>query len=108
MSNINDVLADLRSKGNALERYGLYWSESDLDDLRTFFAEGIGTSDIAVYMQRTEVAIYQQLLKLGVLAHQCVPRARRERAVCRGCLCPTCSNPSCEYHGKEHPNAGNL
>ena len=44
MSNINDVLADLRSKGNALERYGLYWSESDLDDLRTFFAEGIGTS----------------------------------------------------------------
>ena len=108
MQSIHESLATLRNGGNTPERSGDYWSESDLSELERLFWDGIGMSEIAIYMQRTEVAIYQQLLKLGVLARQCVPRTRREKSVNRGCLCPDCSNPNCAYCGKEHPNAGIL
>lgn len=108
MKSIHESLTALRNGDNAPEGSGDYWSETDLNELERLFWDGIGMSEIAIYMQRTEVAIYQQLLKLRVLAHQCVPRIRRERPVCRGCLCPTCSNPNCEYRGKEHPNVRGL
>lgn len=108
MDNIHDALMALRSGNAPPERQGDYWSEDDLKELNQLFDDGFGISETAIYMCRTEVAVYQQLLKLGALSRQCVPRARRPKPLTCGCLCPDCRKEDCPSHGKGPDHAGSV
>lgn len=101
MKSIQESLTALRSGDAPPERSRDYWNKSDLENLNQWFWEGQGISQIAVQMGRTEVAIYQKLLKLGLLSPQCIPRPKNPKPVCCDCLCPNCHNTNCPNYGKE-------
>ena len=108
MKNIHDELAALRSGNAPPEHSRNFWSKEDLEKLTRRFWEGCGISQTAIEMGRTEVAIYQQLLKQGLLQQQCIPRPKRPREEDCDCLCPVCTKTDCPNCGKEPKNAGSL
>ena len=103
--NRNELIA-LRTGQKLPQRSGEYWDEKELEKLLSFFVEGYGISELAVLFGRTEIAIYQQLGRLGLLAPQCRPRSRRTKSVdIPQCSCPTCAVTDCKNCGKEGPHA---
>lgn len=62
MENYRKELRSLRTGKRSPQRSGEYWTGDEVQKLTTMFEEGIGISAIAVELDRTEVAIYQQLL----------------------------------------------
>ena len=78
MENYRKELRSLRTGKRPPQRSGEYWTGDEVQKLTTMFEEGIGISAIAVELDRTEVAIYQQLEKKGFLANQCKPRNRKK------------------------------
>lgn len=109
MENYRKELRGLRTGKRPPQRSGEYWTEDEVQKLTTMFEEGIGISAIAVELDRTEVAIYQQLEKKGFLANQCKPRNRKKlERIVQDCLCPFCGNKSCSNCGKDCSHAGNI
>ncbi len=109
MKNHRKELLALRNGERAPQRSGEYWTEEELRSLTIKFENGVGISEIAVQLDRTEVAIYQQLEKKGFLANQCKPRNRRKRErITQDCLCPFCGNAACKSGGKGCGHAGNV
>ena len=101
-------LIALRKGEKPPERSGEYWSKEELEALETLFWEGEGLSEIAIWLGRNEVAIYQQLAKGKLLSGQCRPRNRTKRQPAAECLCPSCGVADCQNCGKECDDAGSL
>ena len=109
MKNHRKELIALRNGDRPPHRSGVYWTEDELRELTIKFESGIGISEIAVQLDRTEVAIYQQLEKKGFLANQCKPRNRKKlERIVQDCLCPFCGNNSCTNCGKDCSHVGNV
>jgi len=108
METNQEALAALRSGKAPPERSRDYWSKEDVETLTRSFWECHGISQMALEMGRSEIALYQKLLKMGLLSPQCDPRPKRPRPESCDCLCPACSNKDCPNYGKEHKNAGNV
>lgn len=76
------------------ERSGEYWSKEEREELAALYQEGTGLSSIAIALQRTEMAIFQQLLALGLMTATGNGRSRgpnKPHCLCRNCqLNATC------------------
>lgn len=109
IKNLDDLIA-LRTGRKVPQRSGDYWSPEEQEKLkRCFLEDGAGLSEMALEFERTEIAIYQQLDKAGLLAQQCKSRNRRPKNSEKPrCSCPTCTVTSCQNCGKECPNAGGI
>ena len=107
--NHNDLIA-LRTGKKVPRRSGDYWPPEEQEKLRHCFLEdGDGLSEMALKFERSEIAIYQQLEKAGLLVQQCKPRNRRPKSPEEPrCFCPTCAVTACQNCGKECPNAGSI
>ena len=103
-----DELIALRMGQKQAQRSGDYWAKEELEELSQMFHDGCGFSELALYFSRNEVAIYQQLSKLGLLSAQCKPRSRRAKVIERTCLCPFCAVPDCKSTGRECFHAGTV
>lgn len=103
-----DALMALRCGKVHAQHSGDYWTKADREKLHQLFWEGCSISQIAVIMDRTERAIFNQLDKAGLLAQQSKPRGRRVNNSGIQCLCPDCNVKTCQNHGRECTNAGNL
>ena len=80
-----EYIKGMRQRTGGIEREGLYWTESERQQLKADYADGIGLSEIAAELQRTETAVMQQLLQLNL-----VQKAQRCRSRKAGCLCSQC------------------
>ena len=109
MKSHRKELRALRNGNRPPQRSGEYWTEDEVQQLTIMFEEGIGISEIAIELDRTEVAIYQQIDKKGFWAAQCKPRNRgKKERITADCLCPFCGNNTCKNCGKDCSHAGNV
>lgn len=89
-----ESVRNLRNHVGQLEREGDYWSDEDRERLRTMFGQGVGITEIAIRLQRTEPAVFQQIEKLDLYERKDRPRRRKSEpkpipAPCE-CLCSVC------------------
>ena len=89
-------LAALRKGELLTERSCGYWSEEEKEKLLCMFWAGIGISEIAIELQRTESAVVKQLMDLDVLTY---PQNRRKRSPkVKPCSCPGQCELGCPYY----------
>ena len=113
MRNRNKDLIALRTGQKPAQRSGEYWSKEELQQIEILYEEGVGISDITLQFERTEIAVCQQLTKMGLLSRQCRPRAHKKKAeepteYPEGCLCNLCHIKDCKNCRKERPYAGTV
>ena len=85
-----EAIRSMRNNESQLERAGDYWSDDEREHLKQMFDAGIGISEMALRLQRTELAVTQQIE--GMDLYQRKDRPRRRKGACRSCkcYCPTC------------------
>lgn len=93
-TNSTEHIKAMRQRISGIEREGLYWSEEDRRQLEADYEDGVGISEIAAKLQRSETAVIQQLQQLHL-----VKKARRYRNEQTGCLCGQCP-VKCEKYTK--------
>jgi len=82
--------------GNLLpERSGAYWEQEERSELQRLYQEGTGISQIALTLQRSEIAVIQQLAAMQLLTPPNKVRIQKPRSV--SCLCQKCSVPDCPH-----------
>lgn len=114
MTTKQNQLIVLRNGMKPAERSGEYWSKEDIQLLeRLYCQEGIGISDIALQLKRSEGAVCQQLTKMGLLTPQGKHRTRKKEAddtteYPEGCLCHLCQVKNRVNCRKECPYAGTV
>lgn len=111
MQNENDLrelMKTIREGGLTPERSGEYWSKDEREEMVQSFQSGTGISEIALHLQRSEMAVVQQLMTAGLLTS---PGANRQKGTRKPkCLCPGCvfyTNRCCQavYCTKEEADA---
>lgn len=74
---------------------GWYWSSEDEENLKTMFATGIGVSQIAIELQRSELAVMQEIEKLDLYERKEHPKRHRRPRATKGFDCHYC-NGDCD------------
>ncbi len=100
------IIKNMRSRTTRLDREGDYWSDDEKRQLQEMFADGVGITEMAIRLQRTEPAVTQQIEKMDLYGRKGNPiRFRRPRSpkdasacLCEHCgadpaLCPRCEGP---------------
>ena len=79
--DLSDEIKTMRKIGHYMPHDGWYWSDVDIDYLKENFNSGTGISQIAVELQRSELAVIQEIEKLDLYERKEYPkRHRRPRA----------------------------
>lgn len=84
----NDLI-EMRTNGKGLDNDGLYWSEEDRKTLVNAFESGIGVSEAALLLKRSEPAVMQQMIREGLMQFETKKRNRSAKKSAKY-LCPTC------------------
>lgn len=88
---LNEVVKNMRNRTVRLDRQGDYWTDDEKNQLVKMFNEGIGITEIAMRLQRTEPAIVQQIEKLDLYHRKDAPSRRKSCHKEAKCLCSVCS-----------------
>lgn len=88
--NFSETVKAMRNRTTRLEHEGDYWSEEEKEWLARLFEQGVGISEIAVLLQRTEPAVIQQIEKMDLYQRREYPARRRNEAKSHVCLCKNC------------------
>ena len=86
-NNQRELIKAIRENIVVPAKNGEYWGENERQLLINLYSDGVGISELALYFQRSEMGIIQQLNSLGIM------RAPKERkAYCKKpkCLCYKC------------------
>lgn len=74
------------------DRAGDYWTDDEKNRLRILFDSGVGITEIALELGRTEPAVYQQIEKLDLYGRKQNPQRQRNGKKHPECLCGRCGN----------------
>ena len=86
-----ETVKSMRKRTARLEREGDYWTQEEREKLARLFDSGAGLTDIAIQLQRTEPAVYQQAEKLDLYQRKEKPaRHRNDPPPPSFCLCDRC------------------
>ena len=86
--NEAELFKAIRTGSILPERSREYWDQNEREEVTTLYGSGMGISRIALHLQRSEMAIIQQLLTMELLTS---PRTTRNRiAKVPQCLCQKC------------------
>ena len=85
-----EAVINMRRSPALLERRGDYWSEEDKENLSKMFLEGVGITEMAVILQRSETAIIQQIEKMNLYDRRLYPARQKNCSEQSKCLCGTC------------------
>ena len=103
MIDFKEAVKAMRSRTGKLEHEGDYWTSDDIELLRTMFNNFEGLTDIAITLQRTEVAVMQQIEKLDLYGRKNNPRRCRicdkteDKCLCEKCkLRDICNKEECK------------
>ena len=95
-------LQKLRAGENPPKKRNGYWTEEDKKKLVKMFKDAVGISQIAIRLERTEVAVMSQLVMMGLFSPQCQSRAPKKLSIKKKkCQCPECECNSCPNCGKD-------
>ena len=96
-----EAIRNLRNNAGRLERAGIYWSDYERERLKEMIDEGNGISEIALCLQRTEPAVFQQIEKMDLFHRKDQPRRRRGPHRKHSCRCSSCEVDErlCPLHG---------
>ena len=96
--------AAMRAGELKMKREGEYWTDEEREILKIRFLAGISASEIALDLERTESAVYQQAERMQMI----VKNTRVSRKSCPDkqdpvCLCSVCTLdrslcPRCEHY----------
>lgn len=75
--NYTNTVKNMRKSAVRLERQGDYWSEEDKENLSKMFFEGVGITEMAVILQRSETAIIQQIEKMNLYDRRLYPARQK-------------------------------
>ena len=81
-NNKNAMIRSLRTRTTKLQREGDYWDQEEIEKLREMFDDGVGITDIALQLQRTEPAVHQQIEKLDLYRRKDRPQRRKQHKKC--------------------------
>lgn len=93
--NQTELLIALRNGEMLPERSTAYWTAEERVELERLYREGNGLSKMSLLLQRSEGAIFQQLVAMGLMGGQGKPRQRTPRQF--KCQCPKCLELKCSY-----------
>ena len=85
-----ESIRSLRTHGSRLEHEGDCWTTEEKERLEEMFYEGIGISEIAIRLQRTEPAISQQIEKMDLYGRKDRPKCCKYHRKAPQCRCSTC------------------
>lgn len=91
------------------ERSREYWGEEEAEQIVNLYTSGMGISEIALELQRSEMAVVQRLITEGLFTPPGTERKRKPKAP--RCLCNSCPiREACEQEGCQWREgyAGNL
>lgn len=99
--NFSEAVKSMRQRTTRLEREGDYWRPEEREKVIELFNSGVGITEIAILLQRTEPAVYQQMEKLDLYKRKAYPMRRRalpqpSECLCGNCKCPRALCPLCE------------
>lgn len=92
-NSFTESIRNLRRRGSRMEREGDYWEQDEKERLEEMFDDGIGLSEMAIRLQRTEPAVIQQIEKLDLYRlYRRKDHPKRDGNTDRlpRCLCPLC------------------
>ena len=93
---LKKTVMNMRNRTVRLERQGDYWTKDEKEQLRTMFKEGIGITEMALTLQRTEPAIIQQIEKEDLYHRKDAPTRHRKSRKADRRLYPVCTgDPEC-------------
>jgi len=87
-----EMTRKMSSRTEKLGHDGDFWSDDDNDRLRFLFNTGYGITEIALRLERSEPAVYQQIQKMALYERQ-RSAYRRKNTPRGGCSCPNCGTP---------------
>ena len=92
-----ESVRSMRPQTLRADRAGDYWTDDEMNRLRILFDSGVGITEIALELGRTEPAVYQQIEKLDLYGRKQNPQRQRNGKKPPECLCGRCGNdpPSC-------------
>ncbi|MDD6880242.1 MAG: hypothetical protein PUE18_01530 [Firmicutes bacterium] len=85
-----ETVKNMRNRTTRLDREGDYWTQEEREKLTRLFDSGAGLTDIAIQLQRTEPAVYQQAEKLDLYRRQANPVRHKDSSRANDCLCDRC------------------
>ena len=102
--NIKTAIKAMRTNTSKPERQGEYWSDDEIENLKSMFYSEYGITEMALTLQRTEPAIFQQIEKLDLYNRKDHPvRIKKCREHCNDrCLCEKCGSKNCEKGGSKN------
>lgn len=86
-----EIVKNMRTRTTRMEHEGDYWSEEERRKLVALFETGVGITQIAVQLQRTEPAVIQQIEKLDLYRRKEKPSRNRSTPKTPTCLCEACT-----------------
>ena len=89
-NELSQTLIKIRQCTTRLAHEGAYWEETEKEKLARMFYSGVGISEIAVELQRTEPAVFQQIEKMDLYQRKENPQRRKYAPRQPGCLCRAC------------------
>lgn len=90
------LLAAIRSGDLPSERSTAYWTKEERAELEELYKAGVGISELSLRLQRTETAIYQQLIAIGLTATSGTRNSKSPKP--HKCECPRCLETQCPYY----------
>lgn len=101
---ILEATIEMRNGGKKMLREGEYWTEEDRKILKHEYSNGTAINVIAIMLQRSESAIYQQVERLGLCTRN--PFSLREKTgqcgahscLCKNCKCDRSLCPRCKVY----------
>jgi len=97
--NQTELLIAQRNGEILPERSTAYWTDEERTELERLYRGGKGLSEMSLLLQRSEGAIYQQLVAMGLMGALGKPRQRNPRPL--KCQCPKCLELQCPYYRNE-------
>ena len=87
-----ESVRSMRHQTLRADRAGDYLTDDDKNRLRILFDSGVGITEIALELGRTEPAVYQQIEKLDLYGRKQNPQRQRNGKKPPECLCGRCGN----------------
>lgn len=104
-----EAVKNMRNRTTRLEREGDYWTDDESGKLIYMFRTGVGLTEMALKLQRTEPAVSQQIEKLDLYERKENPRRKffpkEPTCLCKNCKLDKRSCPNCKAHSADEEGA---
>ena len=94
----------MRTGALKMKRDRDYWTEDDRQVLRTRFGAGVSVNEIAIELERSEAAVYQQIEQMQLYKRNPFASRKRQRTaketvcLCDNCTCDRALCPRCKVY----------